>query len=100
MKHKGLHQELPHCEGTSSLQSPLATVRRRAGWVDQMAHMFSSRHVPRLYWWIFLSLEEVTAHWSLNVLFSEEPGLWISIRTSGELELGPGHSEGNRATQT
>lgn len=58
-----------------------------------MAHMFFHLvHVPRLYWWIFLSLEEVTAHWSLNVLFSEEPGLWISIRTSGELELGPGHS--------
>ena len=33
---------------------------------------------------------------SLVPLFSEEPGLWIPIRTSGESELGPGHSEGNR----
>ena len=33
---------------------------------------------------------------SLVLLFSEEPGLWIPIRTTGESEIGPGHSEGNR----
>ena len=53
-----------------------------------MAQTSLSPHLVQLCWWVFLSLEEVTAHLSFNILFSEEPGAQIPIRTSGGSELG------------
>lgn len=88
---KYLHQDLPllwTLWEICSSEPPLVTVGRRSGWVDQMAQTSFSPHLVQLCWWVFLSLQELTAHLSCNILFSEEPGPQIPLRTSAGSELG------------